>query len=125
MTPLPGTVLFKKLERQQRLLHRKWEYYDAMHVVFQPKKLSTVELQQGMIACYSDFYSYTNAFNDALNIFYYTLAALTKRIYRRAYLPSIIPAIMKIAGKHIVKSWVLNNKPYLGYLKDMDRSLKD
>jgi len=28
---------------------------------------------------------------------------------------------MKIAGKQIVRSWVLNNKPYLGYLKIMNR----
>jgi hypothetical protein len=48
---------------------------------------------------------------------------LGKRIYGRAYLPSPIPAIMKIAGKHIVKSWVLNNKPYLDYLKIMNRPM--
>jgi radical SAM superfamily enzyme YgiQ (UPF0313 family) len=123
MTPLPGTVLYKQLEKAGRLLHKKWEYYDAMHVVFQPKNFSTVELQKGMIDCYSDFYSYTNAFNDGLNLLFNSLVALGKRIYGRAYLPSPIPAIMKIAGKHIVKSWVLNNKPYLDYLKIMNRPM--
>ena len=123
MTPLPGTVLYKQLEKEGRLLHKKWEYYDAMHVVFQPRNFSTVELQKGMIACYSDFYSYTNAFNDGLNILFNSLVAIGKRIYSRSYLPSPIPAIMKIAGKHIVRSWVSNNKPYLGYLKIMNRPL--
>jgi radical SAM superfamily enzyme YgiQ (UPF0313 family) len=123
MTPLPGTVLYKQLERQGRLLHKKWEYYDAMHVVFQPKNFSTVELQKGMIACYGDFYSYTDAFNDGLNILFNSLLAMVKRIYSRAYLPSLNPAIMKIAGKHIVKSWVLNNKPYVGYLKILSKPM--
>ena len=123
MTPLPGTVLYKQLEKEGRLLHKKWEYYDAMHVVFQPKKFSTVDLQKGMIDCYSDFYSYTNAFNDALNIFVNAVVAVGKKIYSRAYLPSPIPAIMKIAGKQIVKSWILHNKPYLGYLKIMNKPL--
>jgi hypothetical protein len=94
-----------------------------MHVVFQPKKFSTVDLQKGMIDCYSDFYSYTNAFNDALNIFVNAGLAVGKKIYSRAYLPSPIPAIMKIAGKQIVKSWILHNKPYLGYLKIMNKPL--
>ena len=123
MTPLPGTVLFKQLEKEGRLLHKKWEYFDAMHVVFQPKKLTTVELQKGMIECYSDFYSYTNAFNDALNIFFETFLVLGKKVFGTAYLPSPIPAIMKIVGKKIVKSWILNNKPYLGYLKIMNRPI--
>ena len=125
MTPLPGTVLYKQLEKEGRLLHKKWEYYDAMHVVFQPKNFSTVELQKGMISCYSDFYSYTNAFNDGLNILFNSLVAIGKRIYSRSYLPSPIPAIMKIAGKHIVKSWVVNNKPYLDYLKIINRPMGD
>ena len=125
MTPLPGTVLYKQLEKAGRLLHKKWEYYDAMHVVFQPKNFSTVELQKGMIDCYSDFYSYTNAFNDGLNLLFNALVAMCKRIYSRAYLPSPIPAIMKIAGKHIVKSWVVNNKSYLDYLKIMNRPMGD
>jgi radical SAM superfamily enzyme YgiQ (UPF0313 family) len=121
MTPLPGTVLYKQLEKEGRLLHKKWEYFDAMHVVFQPKNLTTVELQKGMIECYSDFYSYTNAFNDALNILFDTIVVLGKKMFGKAYLPSPIPAIMKIVGKQIVKSWVLHNKPYLGYLKIMNK----
>lgn len=125
MTPLPGTVLYKQLEKAGRLLHKKWEYYDAMHVVFQPKNFSAVELQKGMINCYSDFYSYANAFNDGLNILFNSMVAMGKRIYSHAYLPSLIPVIMKFAGKHIVKSWVINNKPYLDYLKVMNRPMGD
>jgi hypothetical protein len=53
------------------------------------------------------------------------MVAVGKRIYSHAYLPSLIPAIMKIAGKHIVKSWVVNNKPYLEYLKVINRPMGD
>lgn len=116
MTPLPGTVLFRQLEKQGRLLHRNWEYYDAMHVVFMPKNLSPAELQKGMIEAYSSFYSYTNAFNDALNLFFETMQALFIRISRKVYLPSIIPTAMKVFGKKIVRAWISHNKPYMSYL---------
>ena len=121
LTPLPGTALYKQMEREGRLLHKKWEYYDAMHVVFQPKNLSTYDLQKGMIDCYSDFYSYTNAFNDALNVFFKTFVTFIKRIFKKAYLPSLLPPITKLIGKQIVKSWIVHNKAYLGYLKSINR----
>jgi len=123
MTPLPGTVLYKQLEREGRLLHKKWEFYDAMHVVFQPKKLSAFELQQGMIDCYSDFYSYTNAFNDALNVFFKTLIVISKKLFKRAHLPSIMPPLTKMVGKQIVKNWILHNRAYMGYLKVMNKTV--
>ena len=116
LTPLPGTVFYKKIEKEGRLLHKKWEFFDAMHVVFQPKNFSPAELQQGMIDCFSDFYSYTNAFIDAINIFFETSLKLIKSTYKKVYFPSFVPSIIKFAGKRIVKNWIIHNKPYLAYL---------
>ena len=36
VTPFPGTALYKRLEREGRILTRNWELYDGQHVVFQP-----------------------------------------------------------------------------------------
>ena len=94
-----------------------------MHVVFQPKKLSAFELQQGMIDCYSDFYSYTNAFNDALDVFFKTLIVISKKLFKRAHLPSIMPPLTKMVGKQIVKNWILHNRAYMRYLKIMNRTV--
>ena len=47
VTPFPNTALYKRLEAEGRILTKNWELYDGQHVVFQPAKLSTEELQLG------------------------------------------------------------------------------
>ncbi len=119
LTPLPGTKFYKKIEEEGRLLHKYWQFYDGMHVVFQPKCFTPLELQQGMIDCFRDFYSYTNAVNDAINTFFATGLTLIKKMYTKAYFPSFSPSFLKIAGKKIVKNWITHNIPYMGYLQSI------
>lgn len=57
LTPLPGTPVFDEMERQGRLLSRDWSLYDAHHVVFQPKNMSTFELQAETLRAFCRFYS--------------------------------------------------------------------
>jgi len=46
LTPFPGTLIFKKLEAQKRILTYDWRKYDSLHhVVFQPKNMSPRALQ--------------------------------------------------------------------------------
>ena len=100
LTPLPGTRLYRQMEQEGRLLHKNWQFYDAMHVVFQPKNFTPAELQQGMIECFIDFYSYTHGIHDAVNTFFITLETLFKRaVHARAYFPPFIAPILKIGGK--------------------------
>ncbi len=47
VTPFPGTLLYKRLESEQRILTKNWELYDAQHVVFQPAQMSVQELYAG------------------------------------------------------------------------------
>jgi radical SAM superfamily enzyme YgiQ (UPF0313 family) len=47
MTPFPGTPLHNRLHRAGRILARDWEKYDGQHVVFQPKNMTTEQLQTG------------------------------------------------------------------------------
>ncbi len=122
LTPLPGTELYRKLEKEGRLLHKRWDYYDAMHVVFQPKFLTPVELQQGMIECFSDFYSVTHAFHDALNVFFVTSINAVRRLHHRVYFPSWVSPLVKLFGKRVVKKWLAFNGSYLGYLKVITES---
>jgi len=117
LTPLPGTEFYRRIESEGRLLHKNWQFYDALHVVFEPKKVSPEELQQAMIDCFNDFYTYTSALNDAISIFFQTIDALLKSIVKKVNLPSFEPSFIKVFGKHIVKKWVQFNRPYLGYLR--------
>ena len=52
LTPYPGTRLFKKLESEDRILHKDWERYDTAHVVFRPKKLTVEQLEEGFVWLY-------------------------------------------------------------------------
>ncbi|MEE9526015.1 MAG: radical SAM protein [Candidatus Woesearchaeota archaeon] len=118
LTPLPGTRTYAKLEKQGRLLHKKWDFYDGMHAVFKPMKMSAEELQHGFIDCFSDFYTYTNGINDALNAVFDSTVILGKKLYKRAYFPSFHPALMRVAGKEILKSWLKQNRFYFRYLSN-------
>lgn len=121
LTPVPGTQTYFEFEKQNRLLHKRWEFYDGLHVVFKPKYMTADELQQGMIDCFSDFYSYTHAINDALNSVVGTSIALVKSVYTKVHFPSMNPLLMKFVGRNILHSWVKCNKYYLNYLKHISR----
>lgn len=58
VTPFPNTPLYKRLEAEGRLLTKNWELYDAQHVVFQPKRMSVRQLQEGVEAAWKYAYSF-------------------------------------------------------------------
>ena len=119
MTPLPGSQVYHDFERSGRLLHRKWEFYDGLHAVFDPKNMSAYDLQQGMIDCFNDFYTYTNGINDALNATIDAAVTSIKKLYSNAHFPSFYPTVMKFAGRKIVKNWVAQNRHYLERLSQI------
>jgi radical SAM superfamily enzyme YgiQ (UPF0313 family) len=120
LVPLPGTIVYKDFQRTGRLLHKVWDYYDGLHAVFQPKNMTPLELQEGMIDAFKDFYSYTRAVNDALNIFVeYNVNAL-RSWYSDVTLPSFSNVGLKIAGTKIVKRWVEQNRDYINFLRRPD-----
>ena len=47
LTPLPGTPLFYRLEKENRILTKDWSKYDYYNVVFQPKNMTPEELYTG------------------------------------------------------------------------------
>lgn len=107
LTPLPGTDLYQDLENQGRLLHKNWNQYDGLHVVFKPRNMSPFELQSGMINCFKSFYSYPNAFTGLIK---------TIKNYPIHNMQSYYPFVMKFLGRAIIKQWERYNKDYLKYL---------
>jgi radical SAM superfamily enzyme YgiQ (UPF0313 family) len=57
LTPYPRTPLFRRFEREGRLLHRNWDLYDTAHVVFRPAQMSPDELERGYAGCYERLFS--------------------------------------------------------------------
>lgn len=62
VTPFPNTPLYKRLEAEGRLLTRDRELYDGQHVVFQPKRMSVRELQEGIETAWKHAYSWSSIF---------------------------------------------------------------
>lgn len=118
LVPLPGTSLFQNLEAQNRLLHKKWRFYDGMHVVFKPKNFTPSELQESAIDCYKDFYTYTKALNGAINIVYdksINLFRESKSKLNRYFSKNWDTTLL---GKLIIRKWLKQNKGYLKYLQN-------
>ncbi|MDH5680980.1 MAG: radical SAM protein, partial [Spirochaetota bacterium] len=65
LTPYPGTALFDRMRRDNRLLHSDWDLYDTRHSVFQPANMTTNQLESGYWKAYKDFYKWTSIFKSA------------------------------------------------------------
>jgi len=59
-TPFPGTPLYRRLESEDRLLHKDWSLYDGQHCVFQPTGMSPRELESGTERAWKLAYSIVN-----------------------------------------------------------------
>ena len=57
LTPVIGTPVFNKLEKEGRILTKDWSEYDMKNVVFKPKNMTPEELLQGVRRMYVEFYS--------------------------------------------------------------------
>jgi radical SAM superfamily enzyme YgiQ (UPF0313 family) len=57
LTPIPGTPLHDRLDKEGRIFNHDWTLYDGHHVVFEPAAMTPLELQLGLINGYREFYS--------------------------------------------------------------------
>lgn len=57
LTPYPGTPLFRRLDREGRILHRDWSRYDTCHSVFVPRLMTPEELESGYAWSYKHLFS--------------------------------------------------------------------
>ncbi len=58
-TPFPGTALYKRLEKEGRILTKDWNLYDAQHVVFQPARMTPEQLYEAHEKAWKLAYSYS------------------------------------------------------------------
>lgn len=67
MTTYPTTGLDQRIEAEGRLLHSNWDLYDTRHAVFQPKRMTTDQLEEGYWRAYRDFYTWGSILRGASN----------------------------------------------------------
>jgi radical SAM superfamily enzyme YgiQ (UPF0313 family) len=49
LTPYPDTAIYRRMERENRIIDRDWEHYDGHHVVFRPRRMNVDQLIEGYI----------------------------------------------------------------------------
>lgn len=67
LTPLPGTDTYNALDREGRIFCKNWKYYDAHHAVFEPKGMTSYQLQMGTFKAMNRFYSFWNSVTPLLS----------------------------------------------------------
>ncbi len=60
LTPYPGTKLYQRYIKENRIIDKNWSQYNTAHVVFKPHQLTAAELYTGYLWMYDQFYSWKN-----------------------------------------------------------------
>ncbi len=84
-TPFPTTSLFNRLKEEGRILTTNWSKYNCQNVVFQPKKMTTEELIDGLEYSWKECYKIRNIAGRLLKsrtrLLYSIVANLGYRFY--------------------------------------------
>lgn len=96
LTPFPGTGAYQTF--QDKLLHRDWRYFDAMHVVMDWSRCSAYDMQMAVVRELQRFYSLKRVIKSYRR----------GRGWRVKYL---------IAGHYLLRRWLSENQDYIERLK--------
>jgi radical SAM superfamily enzyme YgiQ (UPF0313 family) len=84
-TPFPTTSLFNRLKEEGRILTTNWYKYNCQNVVFQPKKMTVKELENGLEYAWKECYRIKNIirrlFNARTRLLWMIVANLGYRLY--------------------------------------------
>jgi len=94
LTPLPGSEQYNTLVREDRLVIKDWSYYDAHHVVYQPKKLTYFELQWGVFKAFLQFYS-------------------RSQIMKMFFTFNFMGVVYRFYGFRLTREWIRRNKRFI------------
>jgi radical SAM superfamily enzyme YgiQ (UPF0313 family) len=120
-TPLPGTQLYDMLAREDRILHRNWDYYNGMFVVFQPKNMSAARLTEETHKAYRRFYSLRRASLGSLHLIVSMLLDALVWNFKRASGYNLDIMLLRGAAKVLVSKHSALNIAYVKYLDALER----
>jgi radical SAM superfamily enzyme YgiQ (UPF0313 family) len=69
LTPYPGTPLYSRLEKEDRILTKDWSRYNQVDIVYQPKNMTVKELYNGARKVAKEFYSWNDIIKRDIKIF--------------------------------------------------------
>jgi len=101
LTPLPGTPLYDRLDAEGRIFNREWALYDGHHVVFEPARMTPLELQRGLINASLAFYSF-------------------RRVIHHLRRLQLVKAMITYYGYGLIRKWRRRKTEHLQILRQRD-----
>jgi radical SAM superfamily enzyme YgiQ (UPF0313 family) len=120
LTPFPGTPVYDKFVAEKRLFHKRWEYYNGMFIVFQPKTMTASRLQHEMMASYRKFYSLQHLFLEGLKLVFNVLIDALVWDFSRAFRFSFDTLFLKAGFKFLVGRFANTYGSYFKFLDEID-----
>ncbi|MBD3344950.1 MAG: radical SAM protein [Chitinivibrionales bacterium] len=119
LTPFPGTQVYEKIENENRLYHTRWEFFNGMYLVFQPKSMSASVLQKEVLIAYRKFYSLPRVMMEGLkqlaNVVLDALVWDFQRVLRYGFFSLMV----KAGGTFLVKQYITIYEEYIQFLEDI------
>lgn len=113
LTPFPETQIYKDLDSEGRIIHRDWEYYNGMFVLFRPRNFSAVELQEAASRAYKKFYSLNRTLLDILHFGFNALFDALIWDFSNAKRYNHRNFVIKMAAKMIIHDFEKSNRTYI------------
>ena len=98
LTPLPGTVTYRQIEREGRLFSKDWSLYDGHHIVYEPMQMTPFELQTETFKAMKKFYSLRRALKYLCTF-------------------RFLIALYRFYGRRLIKRWEASNWEFLDTLE--------
>lgn len=76
LTPYPGTEIFERLTKENRIIGKDWSKYDGAHPVFRPRLMTEERLEEGFWCAYKEVSSFSSIFKRL----FYSPKKLTARL---------------------------------------------
>ncbi|HUI93073.1 MAG TPA: radical SAM protein [Chitinivibrionales bacterium] len=120
LTPFPGTPVYNAMVSQKRLFHRRWENYNGMYIVYQPKTMTAVQLQKEMINAYHKFYSLRRLLLEGLKLVLNVVIDALVWDFRRVFRFSFETLIVKGGFRFLVSRLASTYDSYFAFLENID-----
>ncbi len=120
LTPFPGTPVYEKIKAEKRLFHERWEYYNGMFIVFQPKTMTPAQLQNEMITAYKKFYSLQHLSLEMLKLIFTVFIDALVWNFDRVFRFSFESLLLKGGFKFLVTKFTKLYGGYFQFLENID-----
>jgi radical SAM superfamily enzyme YgiQ (UPF0313 family) len=122
LTPFPGTQIYEAIVGENRLLHKNWDYYNAMFIVFRPKRMQPHRLLHGTHLAYRRFYSLRRTFMDTVWLGFNAFVDALVWNFQSSTRYTLDLIFMRAGAKTIIGKYSRLYKTYGEYLDSIEKN---